>query len=120
MRKELPDTTIIYLEEEFRHSENFDVFVELQHGNIKQAFDNIPKVDAQQDSSADLARMLQVLEQTEFFEGLDRKQMRLLAFSAHWFAKQAGELIFQENDDPIDGVFLILQGEAELYSQDGS
>ena len=70
----------------------------------------------------DLATKLQVLEDTDFFATLDRKQMRLLAFSAQWFEKAAGEMVFQKGDDAADGAYLILQGEADFVAPlpDGS
>jgi hypothetical protein len=121
LRQELPDATIIYLEDSFRHPENFDLHVELQQGKISlTAPDETPET-SQPGSSADFATKLQALEQAEFFRGLDRQQMRLMAFSAQWFSAPAGTIVFNKNDSPSDGVYLILEGEAEFFAPaDGS
>ncbi|MCO4823960.1 MAG: cyclic nucleotide-binding domain-containing protein [Amylibacter sp.] len=41
--------------------------------------------------------------------------MRLLAFSARWFEKTAGDVVFTKGEDPSDGAYLILDGEADFY-----
>ena len=63
----------------------------------------------------DLNRKLVALEQTSFFSGLDRKQLRLLAFGARWFNAPAGEVGFLKDDPPTDGAYMIIEGEAGLY-----
>jgi CRP-like cAMP-binding protein len=64
--------------------------------------------------SADLSRKLRALEQTELFSGLDRKQLRLLAFGARWYSAVSGEYVFYKDDDPTSGAYLIVDGEADL------
>ena len=41
-------------------------------------------------------------------------QLRLLAFGAQWHQARAGEYLFHMGDDPSDGAYLILEGEAGL------
>ena len=122
LRQEMPEATIIYLEDSFRHPENFDVYAELRQGRIVQGeMDTALIQDAELALSApDLATKLQSLEQTVFFSGLDRKQLRLLAFSAQWFDVPAGEVVFYENDRPTDGAYLILKGEADFITENES
>ena len=74
-----------------------------------------PGGDGDGAGSADLARKLRALEQTELFSTLNRKQLRLLAFGARWFEAPAGETVFLKNDAPTDGAYLILEGEAGMY-----
>lgn len=124
LRQEMPEATIIYIEDSFRHPENFDVYVELRNGRLIQGETEQASVEEADTASAapDLATKLQSLEQTVFFSGLDRKQMRLLAFSAQWFDVPAGEIVFHEGDKPLDGAYLILKGEADFFTdnEDGS
>ena len=47
--------------------------------------------------------------------GLNRKQLRLLAFGARWFEAEAGEVIFRKGDAPTDGAYMVIEGEAGLY-----
>ena len=114
LRALLPDTTLIYLSDSVEDEDTFDVFVELQQGRIvsdedqaETAGDNV--------ASADLARKVRALEQTDMFSGLNRKQLRLLAFGARWYEASAGEVVFLKDDDPTDGAYMILEGEAGLY-----
>ena len=66
-------------------------------------------------ASADLARKLRALEQTPLFSGLNRKQLRLLAFGARWYVAEAGEVIFRKGDAPTDGAYMVIEGDAGLY-----
>jgi len=84
LRALLPDTTLIYINDQFENHEVFDQFIEIQQGRIVTG-------DKQEDSTedsaagADLARKVRALEQTDLFSALDRKQLRLLAFGARWY-----------------------------------
>ena len=55
------------------------------------------------------------MEQTPLFSGLNRKQLRLLAFGARWFEAEAGEVVFRKGDEPTDGAYMVIEGEAGLY-----
>jgi ABC-type multidrug transport system fused ATPase/permease subunit len=114
LRKLLPETTMIYLDDKFDSEDVFDVFLEIRQGRLVTEAD---EVDAGSDSaaSADLARKLRALQQTPLFAGLNRKQMRLLAFGARWFSAPAGEVVFNKGDEPRDGAYMITEGEAGLW-----
>lgn len=72
-------------------------------------------------AAADLARKVRALEDTALFSGLGRKQLRLLAFGARWYTAPGGEVIFRKDDPPVDGAYMIIEGEAGLYlPQDGA
>lgn len=122
LRLEMPEATIIYLEEQFDHPENFDLYLELRQGRITVGGAKAEAAPETEITEPDLATKLQVLEETPFFASLDRKQMRLLAFSAQWFEKEPGEMLFAKGDDPGDGAYLILKGEADFLvpQDDGS
>ncbi len=113
LRAELPDTTIIYLSPEPEDGLEFDVTLELQQGRLTGS-DVAEEERHDSDVSADIARRVQALEQTAFFSGLDRKQLRLLAFGARWYRASADHYVFHKNDAPDSGAFMILEGEAEL------
>lgn len=114
LRALMPDATLIYINDSFENDEVFDVFFELRQGRLVS---NAMSEKGEEDSaaSADLARKLRALEQGELFSGLNRKQLRLLAFGARWFEVSAGEVVFLKDDEPRDGAYMILEGEAGLY-----
>ncbi|WP_278923431.1 ABC transporter transmembrane domain-containing protein [Pseudophaeobacter profundi] len=114
LRELLPDTTLIYLEVGFENVDVFDVHFELRQGRLVSD-------EAQQESvedsaaSQDLARKLRALEQTELFSGLNRRQLRLLAFGARWYSAEAGDTVFHKDDVASDGVYMIIDGKAGLF-----
>lgn len=114
LRDLLPDTTVIYLDASFENERVFDLFLEVQQGRIVSEETHS---EAEEDSaaSADLTRKLRALEQTPMFSGLDRKQLRLLAFGARWYTAKAGEVVFLKGDKPTDGAYMVIEGEAGLY-----
>ena len=63
---------------------------------------------------ADLARKVEALSRAPLFAGLKRKQLRLLAFGARWYNAQTGEYVFRKRDDPSDGAYMVIDGEADL------
>ncbi len=114
LRALLPNATVIYLNDQYENPDVFDMFIEIRQGRVVS--DEGP-ADVEEDSaaSADLARKLRALEQTPLFSGLDRRQLRLLAFGARWFQAQPGEVVFLKDDQPTDGAYVVLEGEAGLY-----
>jgi ABC-type multidrug transport system fused ATPase/permease subunit len=114
LRELLPETTVIYINDAFESQGVFDQFLELQQGRI--VTEDMPE-DNVEDSAAgaDLARKVRALEQTDLFSGLDRKQMRLLAFGARWYTAPKGEVVFEKDDPPADGAYMVIDGEAGLY-----
>nr|WP_174822694.1 ABC transporter transmembrane domain-containing protein [Ruegeria lacuscaerulensis] len=114
LRSLLPDTTVIYLNDQFENPDVFDMYVEIRQGRVVS--DEGPaEVEEDSAASADLARKLRALEQTPLFSGLDRRQLRLLAFGARWFDAKPGEIVFLKDDQPTDGAYVVLEGEAGLY-----
>ncbi|WP_171209618.1 MULTISPECIES: ABC transporter transmembrane domain-containing protein [unclassified Ruegeria] len=114
LRALLPETTVIYLNDQFQNPQAFDMFVEIRQGRV--VTDEGPgDVEEDSASAADLARKLRALEQTPLFSSLDRRQLRLLAFGAQWFNAKAGEVVFLKDDQPTDGAYVVLEGEAGLY-----
>jgi ABC-type nitrate/sulfonate/bicarbonate transport system ATPase subunit len=113
LRDLLPDTTIICLSAAFEDSEAFDRRFVVQQGRLSSLAGQVEDT-ADQTVSADLARKLRALERTDLFAGLERKQLRLLAFGARWYDAKAGDYVFRKDDDPGDGAYLILSGEADL------
>ncbi len=113
LRALLPDATFIYLNAAHEDIGAFDVHFELKHGMIVS--DNV-QIAAGDDSafSIDLARKLDALKQTELFSGLNSKQLRLLAFGARWYTATAGDFVFHQNDDPSDGAYMVVEGQADL------
>lgn len=114
LRALLPETTIIFLGERFEDNSIFDSFLELRQGQIVSEELGVG-VAQDHGSSADLARKLRALERTALFSGLNRKQLRLLAFGARWYKATAGEVIFLKGDQPKDGAYMVIEGEAGLY-----
>ncbi|MCE8545002.1 cyclic nucleotide-binding domain-containing protein [Ruegeria pomeroyi] len=115
LRALLPETTLIYLNDAFENPDVFDLYIEVQQGRI--VTEEVPKKQEEEDSvaSADLSRKVRTLEQTPLFSGLDRRQLRLLAFGARWYSAKAGEVVFLKDDQPTDGAYMMIEGEAGLY-----
>lgn len=114
LREIMPETTLVFLEENVAQPHQFDTFYKLEHGRI-QSEDAARHTTGDSMLSADLTQKLMALEQAELFAGMDRAQLRILAFSARWFSADAGEIIFSQGDDPADGAYLITEGEAGFY-----
>ncbi|MEM9764709.1 MAG: cyclic nucleotide-binding domain-containing protein, partial [Pseudomonadota bacterium] len=108
LRALLPETTIIFLEEDFRNSDSFDVFAEIEDGHLKGR-----STAEEPDGSTALSKKLRKLEKVELFAGLERKQLRLLAYGSQWVTASAGEYLFRDGD-PSDGAYVIVKGEATL------
>ena len=108
----MPETTKIFIENHFNNPDNYDVFVEIVDGRI----DGNIRQDAPQDADArqDLNNKLKAIAQVEMFSGLDRKQQRLLAFSAQWYSAKAGQAIFVAGQE-ADAAYLCVKGLAGLY-----
>ncbi|MFK7836820.1 MAG: ABC transporter transmembrane domain-containing protein [Sulfitobacter sp.] len=113
LRGLLPRSTIICLEPRFKETIGFDAQFVMQAGRMSALGVD---VTADEDStvSADLARKLRALEQTDLFANLARKQLRLLAFGARWYTAAEGEYVFRKDDDPSSGAYLVVEGEADL------
>ncbi|MEP2531212.1 cyclic nucleotide-binding domain-containing protein [Shimia sp.] len=116
LRRLLPDTTQIFLEDEFEDTDAFDISLEIEHGRIKDG-DGAAFEETDNAASADLRRKMRALVSTDMFAGLSRRQLRLLAFGAQWHKASRGEYLFHMGDDPSDGAYLILEGEAGLGYQ---
>ncbi len=114
LRELLPDATVIYLNDQFESPGAFDMYVEIRQGRVVTD-DKPTDIEGDGAASADLGRKLRALEQTPLFSGLDRRQLRLLAFGARWFEAKPGQVIFLKDDQPTDGAYVILEGEAGLY-----
>jgi ABC-type sugar transport system ATPase subunit len=113
LRKLLPDSTLIFVADHFATPDAFDAHLEIRQGRLVSAEDPL----AQQPAGAgtELAQKLRALESTDLFGGLKARQLRLLAFGAKWYHAQAGEIVFNKNDDPSDGTYMILEGTAALF-----
>ncbi|MEM9636476.1 MAG: ABC transporter transmembrane domain-containing protein [Pseudomonadota bacterium] len=118
LKRLLPDTTIIHLAEAFDDVDEFDTHLEIRQGRMVSEEGAAASGDDSA-ASADLLRKLRALETTPMFSGLNRKQLRLLAFGARWFEAASGDVIFHKNDMPTDGAYMVLSGEAELFHPDG-
>lgn len=119
LKKILPDAVLIFLEDTHKNPEEFDMLVEIEHGRIKDS-DSDGGVYQDNAASADLRQKMRALVSTDLFSGLDRKQLRLLAFGAQWFEATADTFVFRQGDSASDGAYLILEGEAEMYLVDAS
>lgn len=112
LRALLPDTALIVLGTSFEDEDVFDAHVEIVQGRLQGTEGE--RADTGTDASADLARKVDALRQAPMFAGLKRKQLRLLAFGARWYTAHPGEYVFHKNDDPTDGAYMVIEGEADL------
>ncbi|MEO0623474.1 MAG: ABC transporter transmembrane domain-containing protein [Pseudomonadota bacterium] len=112
LRELMPETTLVFLEEKISRPDQYDLFLEIEDGRLVTDSDVEPETAA--DGVSDpLEKKLRELEKVSLFSGLKRSQLRLLAFSARWFSAVEGQAIFRQNDPP-DGAYLLVSGEAEL------
>ena len=111
LRELLPQTTMIFMEDQFEHPENYDMYIEIRDGRV----DGIARPDDKLDSkgAADFRRKLRIVAGNELFARLDLRNQRLLAFSAQWYPAKKGETIFAHGEPP-DAAYLCLSGLAEL------
>ncbi|MEM7498313.1 MAG: ABC transporter transmembrane domain-containing protein [Pseudomonadota bacterium] len=112
LRALLPETTLIFLEEDFHNPDSFDVFAEIEDGRLKgrEAAETTAETSA-------LTKKLRKLERVELFAGLERNQLRLLAYGSQWVNATAGEYLFRDGD-PTDGAYVLVKGQATLrYSE---
>jgi len=114
LRDLLPGTTIIYVDDAFSNPDVFDLHLEIKDGRLVS--DAVaPEADVENAVSADLQRKQRALQQSSLFSSLDRRQLRLLAFGARWYEAKAGEVVFLKGDEPTDGAYVMIEGEAGLY-----
>ena len=114
LREMLPETTILYLNDQFENEGVFVQFLEIRGGRLVS--DEVGADEAEAGAAgADLNRKLRALQQTDLFSGLDRRQLRLLAFGARWYRAEPGEVVFYKDDAPTDGAYMLIEGEAGLY-----
>ncbi|MEM6311150.1 MAG: cyclic nucleotide-binding domain-containing protein, partial [Pseudomonadota bacterium] len=116
LRDLLPDSTLIFMEDEFNNPDAYDIYVEIKNGRI----DDLDFSDSlTEDGADDLQRKLRFISRAELFEPLAPRNQRLIAFSADWFAVAKGNQIFEIGDEP-DAVYLCTKGAADLfYERDG-
>lgn len=117
LRELLPETTLIFLEEDFVHRDSFDLYLELEEGRL--VGDPRATREEADPGAADLRRKVAKLETAPLFRGLDRRQLRLLAFGSVWVHAAAGEALFRAGDPP-DGAYLIVAGRGELRWNDAT
>ncbi len=115
LRRLLPSTTMVYLSPAFENPNVFDTYYEVRQGRM---LSDEPEREVVEDgaASADLARKLRALEQTELFSGLNRRQLRLLAFGARWFTANSGDVVFRKDEPATDGAYMIIEGQADFYA----
>ena len=112
LRRLLPDSIIVFLNDTFEDDSVFDLHFEIQQGRLVGA--EGARAEADTEVGADLARKLDALSRTPLFAGLKRKQLRLLAFGARWYKASPHEYVFRKRDAPTDGAYMIIEGEADL------
>ena len=109
----LPDTTLICLEPSFEGHGDFDMHLEMKQGRLSGEAD-VEGAGQDETANLDLNEKIRVLQHSDLFSALDRKQLRLLAFGARWHRATAGEYLFYKDDDPSSGAYLIVDGKADL------
>ncbi|MEP1522407.1 ABC transporter transmembrane domain-containing protein [Ascidiaceihabitans sp.] len=117
LRKLMPDTTLIFMEDNFENPSEYDLFVEIKNGRIdgiqKQEIDLLPD-----GGSDDLRSKMREISRTETFAKLDVRNQRLLAFAARWYTAPAGQKIFSKGD-VADAAWLCVKGSARMFFDDG-
>ncbi|MFK7867798.1 MAG: ABC transporter transmembrane domain-containing protein [Roseobacter sp.] len=116
----LPQTTLVFLEEDFQNPDAYDIYVEIKNGRIDGVEVQEDMHEGDDAGSDDLRRKLKVIARTELFANLDSRNQRLLAFSAQWFKAEAGQRIFTMGEK-ADAAYLCISGRAMMsyFDDDG-
>jgi len=114
----LPNTTMFFLEDDFKTPDAFDVYIEIKNGRMDGAEEE-EETDVGDTGSDDLRRKIRVIARTELFENLDARSQRLLAFAAQWYTAPAGKRIFSQGEK-ADAAYLCLSGMGMLSYVDTS
>jgi len=110
----MPDTTKIFIEEQFFNPESYDLVVEIVDGRIEGTTRPDADKNADKDMRNDINSKIDAIADTELFGKLDRRQQRLLAFGAQWFHAKAGQTIFALGEE-ADAAYLCVSGLAGVY-----
>jgi putative ABC transport system ATP-binding protein len=116
LRDLMPETTLIFMEDEFANPDAYDLFVEIRDGRIDDV-DRADHLDLTADGADDLERKLRLIARTELFSGLEPRNQRLLAFSAQWYSVDEAQVMFAQGDLP-DAVYLCIKGQAQMSWKD--
>ena len=123
LRELLPNTTILYLDNEKPDTIAFDRVLEIRDGTLVEVGAErvetarpAPAEKKRGPATADLNKKLRILSQVDALAKLERSQLRLLAYAARWAKYKGGEYIFRRDDAP-DGAYVMVDGEAELLWQ---
>lgn len=117
LRELLPNSTLIFMEENLDGSDGFDLFVELKNGRIDGVLSQ-PQDLMEGQGGSDLRRKLRAISSAELFRTLDSRNQRLLAFAAQWYEAKPGQRVFSMGDQP-DAAYLCVSGQARLsYTAD--
>ncbi|WP_299139311.1 ABC transporter transmembrane domain-containing protein [uncultured Tateyamaria sp.] len=108
LRKLLPESTLIFLEEKFENPDAYDLFVEIKDGRI----DGL-QVNEDEEEGDDLSRKLRAISRADLFAGIDGRNQRLLAFAAQWYDAEPGQRIFSM-EERADAAYLCVSGTAVL------
>ena len=114
LRTLLPEVTILLLSASELGDEICDKHVRLYHGMLVDDAEDDAPTEQESAGKAELDLKIQALSTSKLFGSLGRKQQRLLAFGARWYKATPGEYIFHAGDAPDSGVFLIVEGTADL------
>jgi putative ABC transport system ATP-binding protein len=114
LRKLLPDTTMLFLEDGFNRPNEYDLYVEISKGRIVGMEQDESATSSGETISDDMRAKLDLIARTPMFRDLDIRNQRLLAFSARRLTVQPGQDVFRAGDPP-DAVYLCVEGEAELH-----
>lgn len=112
LRQLLPNSTLIFMEDNFENPTEYDLYIEIKNGRIDGV--QTPETDLVPDGgSDDLRQKLRAISGTETFAKLDARNQRLLAFAAQWYSAEAGQVIYSKDDRP-DAAYLCVHGTANV------
>ena len=116
LRDLMPETTQIFLDDEFDAHESYDMFVEISLGRI-DGVDSTDRHASSDNISDDLRRKLNLIQRNALFGALAPRAQRLLVFAAQWYDAPANTTVFSVGE-PADAVYLCLSGKAEIVFGD--
>ena len=121
LRKEMTGRTLLVIEGDAKRPQSLDRSFELVSGKLVERSTSTTaesRVTTEDDRSDSLGKTVSVLAQIPLFAGMDRSQLKLLAFTSEPVTVDSGHVVFRQGD-PGDNAYVILDGSAEVVLEDG-
>jgi len=123
LRRELRDRTLLLIDADSTRVKTLERAFELRNGKVVEhsaavARESTPTTRTDEGSD-DLSNTVGILAQIPLFAGMDRSQLKLLAFTSEPVAFEPEHVVFRQGA-PGDNAYVILEGSAEVVLESAS